>query len=281
MPLKNSCNHFQHQAIAINRFYLCYFMRNRCFGSIINQFETIDSTSLFAEKLLLTETPCEGSVILAGFQMDGRGAGSNTWQSEAGKNLLASTILYPDFLPPDEQFQLNKVVSLAVLFCVKGFLPKANVMIKWPNDIYVDYRKIAGILIRNAITGNKICHSVVGIGLNINQDTFPADLPNPISIKQVSGRFIEIQVVLIQFMELLSVLYHKMEIGVMDFINDQYLKNLLNMNQKAWYQQGDQIFEGRITGVTRFGKLQMEVEDEIKEYDLKEITFLFKNIQSV
>lgn len=255
-------------------------MKDRCFGSIINHFETIDSTSLFAEKLLLTEKPCEGSVILAGFQQDGRGAGGNSWHSEAGKNLLFSTILYPDFLPPAEQFQLNKVVSLAVLLCVKGFLPKANVMTKWPNDIYVDYRKIAGILIKNAIIGNKIGYSIVGVGLNINQETFPADLPNPVSLRQVTGQIVDIQEVLNQFMELLSVLYHKLEVGDMGFINDQYLKNLLNMNQKSWYQQGDQIFEGKITGVSRFGKLQMEVEDEIREYDFKEITFLFKNIQS-
>jgi len=255
-------------------------MKTRCFGTIINKLETTDSTSLFAEKLLQTEKPCEGSVILAGFQQDGRGAGNNTWQSEAGKNLLASIILYPEFLPPGDQFELNKVISLAVLFCVQGFLPKANVQIKWPNDIYVDYRKIAGILTKNSITGNKIGHTIVGVGINVNQEAFPDDLPNPVSIRQLSGLTVDIQSVLVQLMDFLNILYHKLEVGELGFIDNQYLKNLLNMNRKTWYQKGNQVFEGKITGVSRFGRLQMEINDEMHEYDFKEITLLFKNISS-
>jgi BirA family biotin operon repressor/biotin-[acetyl-CoA-carboxylase] ligase len=172
------------------------------------------------------------------------------------------------------------VISLAVLYCVQGFLPKSNVLIKWPNDIYVDYRKIAGILTKNSITGNKIGHTIVGIGINVNQMTFPADLPNPVSIKQLSELTVDIQSVLDRLMEFLGILYHKLEAGELGFINNQYLKNLLNMNQKAWYQQGNQVFEGTITGVSRYGRLQMEVDNEIREYDFKEITFLFKNISS-
>jgi len=255
-------------------------MKTICFGTIIRQFDAINSTNEFAEKLLLNEKPCEGSVILAGYQKEGHGTGGNTWYSEAGKNLLASIILYPEFLPPASQFELNKVISLAVLYCVKGFLPNARVTIKWPNDIYVGYRKIAGILIKNSITGTKTENTIVGIGLNVNQNSFPSSLNNPISLSQVSGQTFDVLLVLQQLMEFLEILYQKLKLGEFGFISDQYLQNLLNMNRKSWYHKDNLAFEGIIKGVSQFGRLIMEVDNELVEYDFKEITFLFKNFQS-
>lgn len=255
-------------------------MKKRCFGNIINRFDTIDSTNLFAERLLLHEKPCEGSVILAGFQETGHGAGSNTWHSEANKNLLASIFLYPEHIQPANQFVLNKVISLAVLYCVKSLVPSGKVLIKWPNDIYVDYKKIAGILTKNSIMGNKIGHSIVGIGLNVNEDKFPPELPNPVSIMQLSQQKHEIDEVLKILMNFLEILYQKLEYDKFDFIHDEYLKNLLNLNRKAWYRKGSQVFEGIIRGVSPFGKLRMETDGEVMEYDFKEISFLFKNFES-
>lgn len=255
-------------------------MKTRCFGSVINRFDTIDSTNQFAEKLLLSEKPCEGSVILAGFQETGHGTGSNVWHSEAGKNLLASIILYPDHVIPANQFVLNKVISLAVLYCVKSLIPSQEILIKWPNDIYANYRKIAGILTKNSIMGSKIGYSIVGVGLNVNEEKFPPELPNPVSIKQLSGQNHEIDEVLKILMNFLEIWYEKLEFDEVDFIHDEYLKNLLNLNRKAWYRKENQVFEGIIRGVSPFGKLRMEADNEVTEYDFKEISFLFKNFES-
>lgn len=255
-------------------------MKTRCFGRIISRFETISSTNQFAEELLLHEKPCEGSVVLAGFQENGRGAGNNSWHSEAGKNLLASIILYPENLSPSRQFELNKVISLAVLYCVKSLIPSQKVVIKWPNDIYVDYKKIAGILTKNTIAGNVIGHTIVGVGLNVNEDTFPAELPNPVSLKQLSGQLYEIDEVLRALMNFLEILYEKIKYNEFDFIHHEYLENLLNLNRKAWYRKENQLFEGIIRGVSPFGKLMMETDNVLSEYDFKEISFLFKNFES-
>ena len=123
----------------------------------------IDSTNNYALNLLSKSTPAEGTTISADFQTHGRGQYGRDWLSESTKNLLSSIILYPDFLPANEQFSLSKAVSLAVRNCINSFLPSKEIRIKWPNDIYCDDKKIAGILIQNLLTGNKINVSVIGI----------------------------------------------------------------------------------------------------------------------
>lgn len=120
-------------------------------------------------------------------QTAGRGQRGNSWEAEPGKNITLSLILRPEQLPAMRQFELSEAVALAVADTVES-LGIGHVAVKWPNDIYVGDRKIAGILIENTLSGNLISRSIVGIGLNVNQREFHSDAPNPVSALQLTGR---------------------------------------------------------------------------------------------
>jgi BirA family biotin operon repressor/biotin-[acetyl-CoA-carboxylase] ligase len=110
----------------------------------------------------------EGTIVWVLNQTKGRGQGNKKWHSNPNENLTFSVLLKPSFLPMEKQFVLSKMVAVAVAKVVSSFC--SDTFIKWPNDIYVKNNKIAGILIENSIQGQKMYHSVVGIGININQD---------------------------------------------------------------------------------------------------------------
>ncbi len=139
-----------------------------------------DSTNTLMKELLAKGEWPEGERFLyTAFQTAGRGQAGNGWESEEGKNLLCS-ILLP---PRKELFDLNVLTAVAVQRLLgEGFT------IKWPNDIYLQDKKVAGILIENAIIGNEVKYSIAGIGLNVNQTIFLSSAPNPVSLKQISGK---------------------------------------------------------------------------------------------
>ena len=130
--------------------------------------------------------------LYTAFQTAGRGQAGNGWESEEGKNLLCS-ILLP---PRKDLFYLNVLVSVAVHKVIRSLLFERSglcslseaVSIKWPNDIYYGDKKIAGILIENAILGSEVTYSIAGIGLNVNQTIFVSNAPNPVSLKLISGK---------------------------------------------------------------------------------------------
>ena len=136
-------------------------------------------------QLIKNTEVAEGTVVLAKEQTSGRGQVNNTWESSYGDNLLMSIVLYPEFLHAGNQFLLSKFVSLAIVDFLSYYLE--NVTIKWPNDIYVGNKKIAGVLIENSLRGAFISSSVVGIGLNVNQTEFSSSIPNPTSLKNESN----------------------------------------------------------------------------------------------
>lgn len=133
------------------------------------------------------------AVVTAAYQTAGRGQRGNGWESEPGRNLLFSMLYYPPAdLPPSRQFQISKAVAVAVAETVDRLLDGSDhpeVCIKWPNDIYVGDRKIAGILIENALqSSTRIAHSIIGVGLNVNQREFRSCAPNPVSAVNITGR---------------------------------------------------------------------------------------------
>ncbi|MCX6329107.1 MAG: biotin--[acetyl-CoA-carboxylase] ligase, partial [Bacteroidia bacterium] len=154
-------------------------------GSILNFYKNLSSTNDQASLLLKTESPPEGTVIYTDSQSAGRGQKDNKWESDEGKNLLISIILYPKSIAPENQFYISMAVSLGICDFIDSFFPGSK--IKWPNDIYIKNDKIAGILIENSILGETIENSVAGIGININQEKFSDVVPNPVSIKMVTG----------------------------------------------------------------------------------------------
>lgn len=144
--------------------------------------DTLPSTSSYLAGIA-ADAP-HGTVVMAREQTAGRGQRGNSWEAEPGCNITLSLLLRPEGLHPARQFVISQAVSLAIADLVSHFVA-APVSIKWPNDIYVDDRKICGILIENTITGTSIDRTIVGIGLNVNQTEFRSDAPNPVSMRQL------------------------------------------------------------------------------------------------
>lgn len=129
-----------------------------------------------------------GAVLATRTQTAGRGQRGNSWEAEPGKNLTFSIVLRPTDFPAARSFELSMVTALAVSDYLQAFLPAHSVKVKWPNDIYVDDRKICGILIENSFCGTRLDRMIIGIGINVNQTIFLSDAPNPVSLAQLTSR---------------------------------------------------------------------------------------------
>ena len=150
----------------------------------ITHIDETDSTNRWLRNCTGGQSSCAiHEVVWADYQTAGRGQGTNTWESERGKNLTFSILLHPVDLPANRQFLLSMQVSLAICEALGEHI--GDLSIKWPNDIYWRNAKIAGILIENRLQGQVIRDSIVGVGLNVNQRQFLSDAPNPISLWQI------------------------------------------------------------------------------------------------
>jgi BirA family biotin operon repressor/biotin-[acetyl-CoA-carboxylase] ligase len=234
----------------------------------------VDSTNSFAQALLSKSKPAEGTVISTCCQTAGRGQIGSHWESEPDKNISLSVIFYPDFLEAKEQFQLNQCISLAVFDLVKNCLPYHPVSIKWPNDVYVGSRKIAGILIQNSLINTQIRSTVAGIGININQATFRTNPPNPTSLLLETGQEHPLHDLVPQLCELLEARYLQLRAGKIVPLQQDYLRQLYRFGQSAYYVRSDgETFQGTIVGIDETGRLKVQVGSEIECFDLKEIRF--------
>jgi BirA family biotin operon repressor/biotin-[acetyl-CoA-carboxylase] ligase len=233
----------------------------------------VESTNNYANHLIVSKEAEEGTVVLAHYQKKGRGQRGNYWESEAKMNLLASIILFPEFLPAEKQFFISKIVSLAI--CEFLTTKTGDVTIKWPNDIYVGNKKIAGILIENAVKGKCLFSSVLGIGLNLNQEVFVSDTPNPVSLKQLTGGTYNIEQVLDEICILISAGYEKLKSGDFGTINSDYFSNLFRKETWSKYKKGETEFEARIKGIGEYGQLILEERNgNISAFMFKEVEFV-------
>ena len=239
------------------------------------QFDELDSTNSYAIELLSKNKPSEGTVISAWNQAKGRGQIGSSWESEAGKNLTISLILYPTFLPIKQQFLLNQAISLSIYDFISRFI-KNGVCIKWPNDILVFDKKIAGTLIQNILSSNIFQTSIVGVGLNVNQTQFLSDAPNPTSLKIETNKDFE----LLNTIELLcgdiEKRYLQLRSDKSGIIQKDYLSKLFRYQEDAIYQRMDnnEVFNGKIVGIEDSGKLIIDHSNGQSSFSIKEIKFL-------
>ena len=244
-------------------------------GHKMIELESVNSTNNYAMHLLEEQEVEEGMVIMTRYQSKGRGQDKNRWISEKGNNLLLSIILYPVFVPASEQFILNKVLSLAILDFIRHLTHLESILIKWPNDIYLGHKKVAGILVQNSIQGNRIEHTIAGIGININQEEFPAFEPEATSLKKETGRTFQIKTCANLLFKKLTLRYHQLKSGARETIHWDYLHSLYRFNSWHPYQVGNREFSARIIGVNEFGKLVLEEKNGSSlECDIKGIHFL-------
>lgn len=246
--------------------------------SKIIELESVDSTNDYLTNLLLSSTLPEGSVVYTHEQNRGKGQSDNIWESEPGMNLTASVVLYPIFLKPEYQFFLTMVVSLSVSSALDKLQLPDRAMIKWPNDIYLNHRKVAGILIKNDLMGNLISTTIAGIGLNINQLIFSGNAPNAVSLKMITGQDYNIPDLLTECHHSLAFWYAKLKNGETSAIEKAYLSRLYLLNEPAWFEIKGRKVKAVINGLERFGMLHLS-GNQGEEYicDLKEIRFLQEN----
>ena len=245
---------------------------NEIIGSKIERIDELGSSNNYAATQLLTKRLPEGIVFVANSQVDGRGQVSNRWESEPNKNLTFSIVLYPDFLEIMKQFEISKAISLGVVDFLKELTDQVS--IKWPNDIYIGAKKVAGILIENSIRIDKISSCIVGIGLNINQQLFVSDAPNPISLTQATGIPYNLEEALFQLCQKIDARYHQLRNGDFRQIDDDYIEILYQLGNWSNYSDENSDFEGQIIGVDQIGRLMIETRDgNIKKYHFKEVVF--------
>lgn len=226
-------------------------------------------------KLLQKQSPLpEGSVVMTDFQTSGRGQAGNSWYSGRGKNLLLSFLLYPHSVKARDQFIISRIVSLAIKRVLDRHLE--HVTIKWPNDIYWNDKKIAGILIENSLTGQHIDHTIVGIGLNVNEDEFPKQLPNPISMKQVVGTELSRDLLFADLRNDLFELYQSLGRGETELIEREYMQHLYRREGVHWYSDKNGRFKATIKTVLPSGHLVLTTfpDEEERLYAFKEIAFV-------
>ena len=242
-------------------------------GSNLLFFENLPSTNSHAANLLKRESLPEGTIVYTNYQTAGKGYSGNSWESEDGKNLLISIILYPTFIKPSDQFNISMAISLGICDFLMRFIPSCSV--KWPNDIYIYNDKIAGILIESAIIADKFEYSIAGIGLNINQEKFISPAPNPVSLKQNTGKAYDLPASLVLLATDLDKRYKLLIAGDKEKIRKDYESKLYRLNQWSGFRDKDREFTGRILTVGEYGRLIIETRDgKIRDYSFKEVEFI-------
>jgi BirA family biotin operon repressor/biotin-[acetyl-CoA-carboxylase] ligase len=242
-------------------------------GTELIFFESLPSTNTHASLLLKNSSIPDGTIVYTDFQSAGRGQLGNSWESEGGRNLLISIVLFPSMINPADQFLISMTISLGICDFIKRYIPVSA--IKWPNDIYVNNDKIAGILIESSIMSNKIENTIAGIGLNINQQKFFSDAPNPVSLSMITGENYDLTVCIRQLASDLDRRYKQLLSEQFAQIKHDYVLQLYRLNTWGNFKDQNGIFKGRILSVTDSGRLQVEHRNgRIIEYSFKEITFI-------
>lgn len=224
------------------------------------------------------------SVLSASVQTKGRGQGDNIWQSEDGKNLLLSIVLkfgnnITERFQAYDQFAISQMAALTIV----DFLAEhgINAAIKWPNDIYVNEKKICGILIEASIRGEWLSNAIIGIGLNINQKNFDVSIPNPTSLSiETAVEEYDLQDSLAELVTIFR-RYWKRYFNIdggLNRLNKMYLSHLWRKDEIHKYIDinENKTFDGMIIGLSNIGRLVIKDIDtgQTKEYGFKEIGYI-------
>ncbi|RHJ82463.1 biotin--[acetyl-CoA-carboxylase] ligase [Parabacteroides sp. AM08-6] len=233
--------------------------------------EETTSTNNYLRELSSREALAEGSLVVADFQTSGKGQVGNTWESEAGKNLMFSLLLYPDFLPANRQFLVSQIAALSVKETLEMYVD--CVAVKWPNDIYRKDKKICGMLIENDLSGSYLYSSVIGIGINVNQQVFRSDAPNPVSLAQITGKEYDREEILQRFLRIFFNYYSLLLQEKQSEIRTAYMATLFR-NEGFWpYKDEKGPFCARIHAIEPTGHLILELpEGELRRYAFKEVS---------
>ena len=238
---------------------------------IINLEETT-STNTYLKNYIPAEED-EMVVAVADYQTTGRGQGTHTWESERGKNLLFSILVRPTWVPVGNQFLLSMAGAIALKDVLDGYTE--GIALKWPNDVYWYDKKISGTLIETSVDSKGIKRCVFGIGLNVNQEIFVSDAPNPVSLCQIVGHEVNCDEVLQKIIDAFAGYYELLRRADYMDISGIYLQALYRRKGYWWYEDKDGKFEGALVEVEDDGHLILhDKRGVIRSYAFGEIKFV-------
>jgi len=234
---------------------------------------SINSTNSCAKELILSRKCKDRTVIVAETQTEGRGQHANVWESESGKNLTFSLVYFPESIPASCQFYLSRAIALGVADYLSGKIDEVS--IKWPNDIYVGNNKIAGILIENTIMGSYISSTICGIGININQEVFYSEAPNPVSLIQITGTEYKLNSELEILIRAIENRYQQLDVGDFKKLESDYMDFLYRKIGYHSFSEEGIVFKAKIAEITDIGQMVLEKENgERKAYSFKEVSYV-------
>ena len=246
---------------------------------IINELRRIhlpdtESTNKYAREGLAWQGVV--TLITADYQTSGRGQRGNTWESEAGKNLLFTLALPTHSIKVSEQFALCELISVAICEVLAQYT--ADIRIKWPNDIYYKDKKLCGILIEHDLEGTHLSRSLIGVGVNVNQAEFHSDAPNPISLQQILGHEVELEALLetiiSHFMELYTQYTSPTPLLSRVALHERYTTRLYRRDEEATYRDANGIFTATLRTVEPDGRLRLEDQQgNLRGYLFKEVSY--------
>jgi birA, biotin-[acetyl-CoA-carboxylase] ligase region len=234
--------------------------------------DSVDSTNNYAMAQLHAGTAFHGTAYFAHEQRSGKGRRGKSWHTQKGKNIILSLVLNTGFLPVYQQFQLSMASSLACFDFLHRFVTD-GLKIKWPNDLYWNDRKAGGLLIENIIKGDLWQWAVIGIGININQTTFNDDLPNPVSLKQITGETYDTVSVAKELVVDILTRFDELRNNKFENLYHLYNQSLYKLNQQVRLKKENIVFETTITGVDRRGQLMTKNAMEMN-FDFDEVEWL-------
>ena len=241
--------------------------------------DSIGSTNTYLRELNGGDPAYDYEVAVASFQTAGRGQKGNTWESEAGKNLLFSILAHPQGIKVQEQFYISEAIALAVSDSVIAFIGAEyadSVSVKWSNDVYWKDFKMAGILIENTLQGSSILDTVAGVGLDVNQEVFVSDAPNPISLKNITGREFDLDALLADIVERF-IGYMELTADKRHEVDSLYRSRLFRREGYHKFRDENGIFEACIEGIRPDGCLMLQTRSgEHRVYEFKQVQFVLK-----
>lgn len=236
----------------------------------------VDSTNNYLRSLLADEEKNEIVVAVAKNQTAGRGQRGNSWESELGKNLTFSILIRPTFIEARQQFILSQAIALSIKEVLYDYVRAPHPRIKWPNDIYWNNKKLGGILIENDLTGKSIDRCIIGVGVNLNQEHFTSNAPNPVSVWQITGHTTEPLTILREIMQRFSFYYGQIKQGNTHDIIDDYEKSLFRrVGFHKFRLPGGEEFDARIRSIEPDGHLVLEdTQGQMHTFGFKEVEYV-------
>ncbi len=255
-------------------------------GSPFLELQSVDSTNNYARQQIHAGLAQHGMAIFAHEQLSGKGQRGRSWSSEKGANIILSLVIKPHPLLLTQQFMLSACVAVATSDFFIKYAGDAT-KIKWPNDLYWQDRKAGGILIESVVrsgepeTTSPVARwewSIVGIGININQTAFSSELPNPVSLKQITGKDFDVIELAKELCSYIETYFQKLMVKDYYDIYYRYVDNLYKLNSMVKLKKGDETFEAIIKSVSPFGKLivhrLLDEDLKITEFDFGEVEWI-------